>query len=67
VTFGIIATTSPSKLFRNCSSLLWSLVILRLNRWTLYFIFLPPSIDRFSFWFTPPNSIELSGRGMTPA
>ncbi len=29
--------TSPSKLFRNCSNLLWSLVILILNRCTLYF------------------------------
>jgi len=59
VTFGIIATTSPSKLFRNCSSLLWSLVILISNRWTLYFVFLPPSTDRFSLWFTPPNGLEL--------
>lgn len=42
VTFGIIATTSPSKLLRNCSSLPWSLVILILNRCTLYFILLAP-------------------------
>jgi len=55
VTFGIIVTTSPSRLFRNCSSLLCSLVILILNRWTLYFIFLPPSADRFSSWLAPLN------------
>ena len=45
VTFGIIATISPSKLFRNCSSLLCSLVILILNRCTLYFIFLTPFMN----------------------
>jgi hypothetical protein len=39
VTFGKMATTSPSRLFRNCSSLLWSVVILISNRCTLYFIF----------------------------
>lgn len=32
VTLGIMATTSPSKLFRNYSNLPWSLVILILNR-----------------------------------
>ena len=63
VTFGMIDTISPSKLFRNCSSLLWSLVILISNRWTLYFIFLPPSIDRFSFWFTLTKGSEMSGAG----
>ena len=45
VTFGMIAETSPSKLFKNCSSLSSSLVILISNLWTLYLVFFfPPSV-----------------------
>jgi len=36
VRFGMMARISPSMLFRNCSSLLWSLVILRSKRYTRF-------------------------------
>lgn len=42
-TLGTMAMTSPSKLFRNCSNLPWSPVILISKRWTLYFIHYTPS------------------------
>jgi len=55
VTFGTIATTSPSRLFRNCSSFIWSFVILISKRWTLYFTFSPPVYKRTRSTFCMRN------------